>query len=414
MSFVWGPVQLMIAAIMFMLTIQHDSGTRKRIYIIIAVTAALYLILPIQIWKTKLLIWQCFWGCFIALSIVFVKFCLRCNWKQAAYCLSCALALQHIFWCFKMAFRTIVGATNLLLPEMLIMVLVYAAIYSIFARRLFKSMYQDIHAVDLVSMPIILMFVFGLNARGNSGSVLSSLAYLIADGTCCYYILWVQAMKQEQVHLQKERDSLEFMISQQRSQYEITQNMIDRINQRCHDIKHQLRAAGYAAGDEGLTESLKTLADNVMVYDMAIRTGNKALDTVLMEKGLTCKEQNIQWVCMADGAMVSFIHPADIYAIFGNLLDNAIEAVLQVPEEEKRVINVRILSHESLTVIQIENFYEGKLVFDGELPVTTKTDKEEHGFGMKSVDYLVKKYGGTMVIETEDQVFRVKIMIPVV
>ena len=220
-------------------------------------------------------------------------------------------------------------------------------------------------------------------------------------------------MKQEQFRLQKEKDDLERIVDQQKHQYEITRDMIERINEHCHDIKHQIHSVSSSMDNELLKEYLGTLADHVMVYDMAIRTGNKALDTVLMEKGLLCREKQIQWICMADGSKMSFIKPCDIYAVFGNLIDNAIEATENLEDTEKRVINVRVTTHESLMMIEVENLYEGDLHFEGNLPVTTKENRERHGYGMRSVEYIVGTYGGTFTMQAEDSVFRTRILIPI-
>lgn len=57
-----------------------------------------------------------------------------------------------------------------------------------------------------------------------------------------------------------------------------------------------------------------------------VHTGNDALDAILSEKGLACEQGGIAFRCMADGAAVGFMAPTDIYSLFGNALDNAIEA----------------------------------------------------------------------------------------
>mgnify|MGYP001074851751 CR=1 FL=1 len=220
-------------------------------------------------------------------------------------------------------------------------------------------------------------------------------------------------MVHPEFRLQKEKDDLERIVDQQKHQYEITRDMIERINEHCHDIKHQIHSVSSSMDNELLKEYLGTLADHVMVYDMAIRTENKALDTVLMEKGLLCREKQIQWICMADGSKMSFIKPCDIYAVFGNLIDNAIEATENLEDMEKRVINVRVTTHESLMMIEVENLYEGDLHFEGNLPVTTKENRERHGYGMRSVEYIVGTYGGTFTMQAEDSVFRTRILIPI-
>ena len=105
------------------------------------------------------------------------------------------------------------------------------------------------------------------------------------------------------------------------------------INVRMHDIRHQLRdleALGFVG-----TEALVELERQLDVYDAAVKTGNVALDTVLTEKGLVCEREGISLGCVADGDVLSFMAPADIYSLFGDAVDNAIEAVEKLDEPEK-------------------------------------------------------------------------------
>ena len=116
---------------------------------------------------------------------------------------------------------------------------------------------------------------------------------------------------------------------------------------------------------------------------------------------------------MADGTKLDFMKLEDIYAIFGNALDNAIAAVLDLKEPEKRVISVKIINQNSLLMIQIQNYYENKLHFEGGLPVTTKKNKRDHGYGMKSIRYTAEKYNGTITVNGEGNIFMLQILIPV-
>ena len=79
----------------------------------------------------------------------------------------------------------------------------------------------------------------------------------------------------------------------------------------------------------------------------------------------------------------------------------------------QREISLIIRQSQQFAVIWVENRYCAELNFVDGLPQTTKRESEYHGYGMKSIRLLVKKYGGTLVINTEDQLFRVKILFPV-
>ena len=149
-----------------------------------------------------------------------------------------------------------------------------------------------------------------------------------------------------------------------------------------------------------------------MIYDSSVKTGNEILDVLLTEKSLICEQEGITWTCVADGRQLSFLDPIDLYTLFGHALDNAIENVRKLPQVEQRVISLTVFEKPGLSIIQLENYYKGQLQFRDGLPVTSKADREEHGFGMRSIRNLAEKYGGTISIDTENSIFLLSITLP--
>lgn len=115
---------------------------------------------------------------------------------------------------------------------------------------------------------------------------------------------------------------------------------------------------------------------------------------------------------MADGSRLGFMKPHDIYALFGNALDNAITAVLKIDEHEKRVLDLKIIDQSDIMVIQVQNYFEGTIKYENGMPVTTKYEKNEHGFGIKSMRYTAEKYGGTITTNAKDNIFTLQILLP--
>ena len=103
---------------------------------------------------------------------------------------------------------------------------------------------------------------------------------------------------------------------------------------------------------------------------------------------------------------------ADLYALFGNLTDNAIEAVKDLPDG-KRTISFSIKEVRGFLSVNIHNLYEGKLEFENGLPVTTKGDRANHGYGMKSVRMICRKYNGEMTIKADGGAFNLNMIFPV-
>ena len=157
------------------------------------------------------------------------------------------------------------------------------------------------------------------------------------------------------------------------------------------------------------TSEINKIEQAIDIYDSTYKTKNEALNIVLMEKGLICKKNKIELTCIIDASKLSFIKDNDIYSLFGNLLDNAIEAVKNL-EQSKRVISLQIKNSGEFLIIKTYNNYNGKINFVNNLPITTKEDKDYHGYGLKSINYIVKSYDGQMKIKTNNQVFDLTIL----
>lgn len=210
--------------------------------------------------------------------------------------------------------------------------------------------------------------------------------------------------------LQMEQEAMEAIAEQRRSQYAFSQELINTINVKSHDLKKQLRylKANRVAGDELIAE----LEDTVENYDSFIQTNNETLSTVLSEKSLLCRRHDIPFSCVADGSSLGFMKPLDIYTLFANLMDNAIEASLN-PALTHRCINLVVRQQAGFLSVHEENYCAGEFRFQDGLPRTSKADERYHGFGTRSMRQLAEKYGGTIAMKVEDGVFTVNILIPI-
>ena len=195
----------------------------------------------------------------------------------------------------------------------------------------------------------------------------------------------------------------------QKERYELQKELIDRVNVRAHDLKKQLsRMEAGALYDRGAMEEIRRELNE---YEQFVNSGNGTLDVILTDAAVRCREAGIRFSCLVDGRELAFLDTIDLYAIFGNLLDNAITAASAVRDPENRILSLKMNPVGELLYFHMFNTYENDLRFQGEFPRTTKSDAENHGFGMKSVSLSLKKYGGEMLISAENQVFNVNFML---
>lgn len=219
-----------------------------------------------------------------------------------------------------------------------------------------------------------------------------------------YYVLRENSMKREQ-------EMIEQLLQLSNIQQKSSKEAIDIINMKCHDLKHQIKALAKIADDKSRDEYLQEIGAAVSIYDATYHTGCSALDYVLREKTLIFNERKIEFSCMVEGRMISYMTPADIYALMGNALDNALERVLKEKEGE-RVISLQIKHHHDMVLIHLENRCSASLQFEDGVPVTDKKDKTKHGFGVKSMVYIVKKYDGDLLMSLNHGKFNLDILLP--
>lgn len=411
-------VQLIGACLVFMLPVRKRNhfGLRLGFAAFILIVFSYYLN-SIYTEPTYGIVFFLYWGYYIAVCIGFVGICLDCTLIESTYCAICACAMQHVAFDSYLILHLLIG--DMVLLSIAIYVGVYLSFYFLFACKLTQRGRLSVSKTAMFPMVTIILLVWILSVLEVSGMTgfesarNPKIIYLIIDGLCCFYVLWVQVNQKINLSLQRELDGINHAWRQQTDQYQITQDTINSINIKCHDLKHQIGALRHMTDGVQKEAFFDEIVNEIMIYDTAVKTGNKALDTVLMEKGLICKNHNIQWSCMADGSKLNFIKLEDIYAIFGNALDNAISAVLDLSDPKKRIISVKIINQKKLIMIQIQNYYEKELKFEDGLPVTTKGNRKHHGYGMKSIRYTAEKYNGIITVQAESQIFMLQVLLPI-
>lgn len=259
-------------------------------------------------------------------------------------------------------------------------------------------------------------FVFWMVGDSSTGSANIVTGFRLVAGVGCLFFLYMQNSIEKQQWAEQERDMIRGLWERQQVQYRISQENISLINRKCHDLKYQMAALRSLEDGKERDAQLKELEEAVMIYDSAIRTGNAALDTVLTEKSLHCEANQIRLVCMADASALEFMGNVDLYTIFGNALDNAMEYLMKLGEPDKRIIKVTVFREKGFVVIRVKNPCEEDVTFVDGLPQTTKAEpggKGYHGFGLKSIRYTVEKYGGQMHCQCAKGAFELQIMLPV-
>lgn len=209
--------------------------------------------------------------------------------------------------------------------------------------------------------------------------------------------------------------TMDSMLKSQYNQYRNYQESIDLINMKYHDLKHQIAGLRAETDIDKRTEWLDAMEDDIRGFESVTNTGNKVLDTIIAGKIMHGQKYDIKFTCVIDGKLLEFMHVTDICTIFGNAIDNAIENVVMIKDIEKRIIHVTVSAKNKFVLIQFQNYCEVKPNEDKRgvrLFESSKADKRNHGFGLKSIQYTVDKYDGTMKAGMNKDWFELTILIP--
>ena len=215
---------------------------------------------------------------------------------------------------------------------------------------------------------------------------------------------------------QKEEQQLQRLEAQYRY-YEERLKDEERVRRVYHDMKNHLlvlQAQMKTLSDKEdkdkkseTEEMIESLRREISDYEDYVQTGNGFLDIILKDKIKAAKEKHIDFHTEVDFPKGDFMEPLDISTIFGNALDNAIEACKNIPEEE-RFITLKVGVKRNFLVISVENSAKQETEEKG----TTKADTFLHGFGLKNIQRAAEKYGGQCKRNYQCGVYMLSILIP--
>lgn len=358
---------------------------------------------------------------FFLLGLGSILFCFRIRLSPAAFLGVLAYNTRHLAY---LIWQALFLAVSDFLPELtmvswqsFLMVLASAAIIIPIVFLILHGLrrYPD---VALAPFRIIIFLFFSLLAD-NLVNLLGIhwfgsektpwISFLLNAIGCiwCAMIYIVMFSFAKEKYLQGEIASIEQMRHQEAKQYEINKKTIDLINIKTHDLRHQIRELK-RSGAVVTKETLDEIEEATRIYNTRMKTGNDSLDVILQEKSLICKDNEISFNCIIDGAAMGFMRESDIYSLFGNIVDNAIEATRNVTNPSKRVITLKISKVAGGVFAYEENPFSGEIYFKDGLPASPK-DHDYHGFGMKSIKMISDAYYGTMDISAKNGLFSIGI-----
>ena len=304
------------------------------------------------------------------------------------------------------------------------LILVYAVIFTILA-LMELNLKKDLEELHITRRELLVVIIIAASVFA-----MSNLSYLDQNGLFSgtfvmdifiirtlvdlsgIAVLYAYHVQVKEIQIRFEKDTLHNIMEMQYKNYQLSKENIDMVNQKYHDLKHQINLLKTQAYVGKSTSYLEKMEREIRVYETQNKTGNQILDAVLTNKAMICQNKEIELKFIVDGGALSFMEDMDVSALFGNMLDNAIESAEKQREKQKRLIWLYVTKEKQFVRIRTENYCDEKIRFKNGMPVTTKKDRRLHGYGMKSIKSTVEKYHGSVVAAQENNWFELKILLP--
>lgn len=181
----------------------------------------------------------------------------------------------------------------------------------------------------------------------------------------------------------------------------------ERVRSLYHDMKNHLLILE-KQNSADTKEMAEDLRRKISDYENYVHTGNEFLDIIIRDKAKKAKETETDFSANINFERGSFIDAMDMSTIFGNALDNALEAQLKIPKNRRMITVKADCVREMLSIV-----FENNCVIDGNgHEKTTKQDQFLHGFGIRNIKKAVEKYEGECSIRKESGRFAMKIILP--
>lgn len=195
--------------------------------------------------------------------------------------------------------------------------------------------------------------------------------------------------------------------------YEEVENMYRQVRGWRHDYRNHIQTLMTLMNAEEygkVMAYLENLGEDLNTVDTVLKTGNIMADAILNSKISLAKANHILVDATASIPVKLSMTDIDLCVIIGNLLDNAIEASMTLPEKE-RMIRIYIEMKKNQLYLSFTNLTAAKKM-KKENGIFRSTKGASHGFGLLRVDHIVKKYGGYLRRASEDGAFTTEILLP--
>lgn len=348
--------------------------------------------------------------------------CFKVNIQAAMFLGTAGYAMQH--FTYKLI-QIVIGSIEKGIPSFVdnnygiygiyasFVIISLPIFYNMFGKKIHKNETLIIEDSRLLIISIILIIcTIILNLIYESFVKVSNLTLFIVgclfDMVCCFLTLFIEFEMLKSKEISEAYIQMKTIWESEKKQLEISKENMDYMKILAHDLKHELNESTLLISKDKVNELNRRIA----AFGNSIKTGNDILDLVIAERTLIVQKENINLSIIADGSVLSNMKQSDCYSLFMNIMDNAIDAVKELPKDQ-REISLAVRESMGMILIHEVNPFKGTLNFKDGLPQTTKGDSMYHGLGTKSIKGIVDSYSGDCEISIKDNnIYVLNILLP--
>ncbi len=241
------------------------------------------------------------------------------------------------------------------------------------------------------------------------GILMAAELGLILINIICFFMMSILSNSHkaaEELSVMKQQDEI-------RKQYaENVKYRYDEIRRIRHDMKQSYTVLETLLSENRTLEAIDYIRSGrsaITKTEVLVDVGNDFVNSILNSKLSTAKQLGIEVIC-SSVKDISGVEAVDLCTLLGNLLDNAIEAAEHCPLE-KSLIEVKITSSDNKLVIQVTNSIKCSVLNENSELKSTKPNPMEHGFGVRSIRLIAKKYSGTIKYFEEDDTLSCRVIL---
>jgi two-component system sensor histidine kinase AgrC len=353
-------------------------------------TGILYLLLPVLLAKdfkktvvlyTSLL--TIVLSYFIFGFIYFIMNFFQIPIEEEAYCLTMIVSILLVI---KLRNKTdILGIMKLLSTKIKVILLIY--LWVLFCFYTFINDYLSYQPREL-----LLVYSFFL--------------YLIIFGSGLLIFMLIRNIKKKSYY-ENLSNIMDVRLTEQVKHYEQVEKTDNELRKFRHNYKNMKIGLMSLLNNKDTDGAKKYVADCDELLDIdytLYQTGNSIINAILSDKAMKVKDKGIT-IKFTGLIPQTKISNTDLCIIFGNILDNAIEAVEKVDDNIAKEINIDVYKKKDYLFITVTNPTKTEVAIKDNKIVTSKDDKSNHGLGLSSVEETLKKYDGHLDLDCDNNKF---------